>query len=136
MLLSSVIIRRKQIKDILMIIFLQMIGTRYNNMRIIRLFLSYKRRLCTFESTPFRHTKFYINAFIQKTAEQHKKILKKIKHNQISYKVIIKWTIVIHLTVFFYEEMTGKISQTVHLFIFNNLLSKIIRIALTYDFHY
>lgn len=61
-----------------MIIYLQTIGIRSNKTIIIRIFnLLTQIFFSFFKLTSFRHITFYINAFMKKTTERLKKILKK-----------------------------------------------------------
>lgn len=61
-----------------MIIYLQTIGIRSNKTIIIRIFNLLTQIMIFFlKLASFRHIRFYINAFMKKTTEQLKKILKK-----------------------------------------------------------
>lgn len=60
-----------------MIIYLQTIGIRSNKTIIIRIFNLLTQIIFFFKLTSFRHITFYINAFMKKTTERLKKILKK-----------------------------------------------------------
>lgn len=60
-----------------MIIYLQTIAIRSNKTIIIRIFNLLTQIIFFFKLTSFRHITFYINAFMKKTTERLKKILKK-----------------------------------------------------------
>lgn len=59
-----------------MIIYLQTIGIRSNKTIIIRIFNLLTHMIFFLKLTSFRHITFYINAFMKKTTERLKKILK------------------------------------------------------------